>query len=87
MTTPSSPGNVVLPNPKPTPLLSTAEETAASQVCEVTIKIPFGPPANTGEVGTLGPYRIVKQLGEGGMGAVGGREVGLAFPSFVGSAW
>src|SRR5579864_9318070 len=30
----------------------------------------FRPPAADGEVGTLGPYRIVKQLGRGGMGAV-----------------
>ena len=30
----------------------------------------FGPPAQQGEVGTLGPYRIVKELGRGGMGAV-----------------
>ncbi|QJW94878.1 protein kinase domain-containing protein [Frigoriglobus tundricola] len=30
----------------------------------------FGPPAAPGEVGTLGPYRVVKQLGRGGMGAV-----------------
>ncbi|NJO12167.1 MAG: protein kinase, partial [Gammaproteobacteria bacterium] len=30
----------------------------------------FGPPSAPGEVGTLGPYRIVKQLGAGGMGAV-----------------
>jgi serine/threonine protein kinase len=30
----------------------------------------FGPPAAPGEVGTLGPYRVVKQLGAGGMGAV-----------------
>ena len=30
----------------------------------------FGPPAVEGEVGTLGPYRIVKELGKGGMGAV-----------------
>jgi len=30
----------------------------------------FGPPAAAGEVGTLGPYRIVKELGKGGMGAV-----------------
>ncbi|MBY0457490.1 MAG: serine/threonine protein kinase, partial [Gemmataceae bacterium] len=30
----------------------------------------FGPPADPHEVGTLGPYRVVKQLGRGGMGAV-----------------
>lgn len=30
----------------------------------------FGPPAEPGEVGTLGPYRVVKELGHGGMGAV-----------------
>ncbi len=30
----------------------------------------FGPPAAPGEVGTLGPYRVVKQLGKGGMGIV-----------------
>jgi len=30
----------------------------------------FGPPTTPGDVGTLGPYRIVKRLGAGGMGAV-----------------
>src|SRR5262245_32356218 len=30
----------------------------------------FRPPAAPGEVGSLGPYRIVKLLGQGGMGAV-----------------
>ncbi len=30
----------------------------------------FGPPAQPGEVGTLGPYRVLKELGRGGMGAV-----------------
>src|SRR5688500_9916681 len=30
----------------------------------------FGPPTEPGEVGTLGPYRVVKELGRGGMGAV-----------------
>jgi serine/threonine protein kinase len=30
----------------------------------------FGPPAVAGEVGTLGPYRVLKKLGKGGMGAV-----------------
>lgn len=30
----------------------------------------FGPPAHEGEVGTLGRYRVLQQLGAGGMGAV-----------------
>ena len=30
----------------------------------------FGAPAAAGEVGTLGPYRVLKELGKGGMGAV-----------------
>ncbi len=30
----------------------------------------FGPPVADGEVGTLGPYRVLKELGKGGMGAV-----------------
>jgi serine/threonine protein kinase/formylglycine-generating enzyme required for sulfatase activity len=30
----------------------------------------FGPPAAPGEVGELGPYRVLKELGKGGMGAV-----------------
>ncbi len=30
----------------------------------------FGPPDEPGEVGRLGPYRIIKELGKGGMGAV-----------------
>jgi hypothetical protein len=30
----------------------------------------FGPAATPGEIGTLGPYHIVKALGQGGMGAV-----------------
>jgi eukaryotic-like serine/threonine-protein kinase len=30
----------------------------------------FGAPAAPDEVGTLGPYRVVKELGKGGMGAV-----------------
>ncbi|HEY1192385.1 MAG TPA: protein kinase [Gemmata sp.] len=34
------------------------------------IKQTFGPAAERGEIGTLGPYRIAKQLGRGGMGAV-----------------
>src|ERR1044071_3561129 len=30
----------------------------------------FGPSSAPGEVGTIGPYRVVKELGKGGMGAV-----------------
>ena len=30
----------------------------------------FGAPAVPGEVGTLGPYRLIRELGKGGMGAV-----------------
>ena len=32
--------------------------------------LDFGPPAVAGEVGTLGPYRVVQELGRGSMGAV-----------------
>jgi tRNA A-37 threonylcarbamoyl transferase component Bud32/WD40 repeat protein len=32
--------------------------------------IPFGRPAHPGDVGTLGPYRVLRPLGTGGMGAV-----------------
>lgn len=32
--------------------------------------IAFGPAAAAGEAGTLGPYRVVRELGRGGMGAV-----------------
>ncbi len=45
---------------------SSADETAPRG----TGKPTFGPPAAPGEVGTLGRYRVVKQLGKGGMGAV-----------------
>jgi serine/threonine protein kinase len=32
--------------------------------------VTFGPPTAPGEVGVLGPYRVLKALGKGGMGAV-----------------
>jgi eukaryotic-like serine/threonine-protein kinase len=47
------------------------DETAATSPSPNTPNGPgFGPPAKPGEVGVLGPYRILKELGKGGMGAV-----------------
>ena len=44
---------------------------APEAVCKATASGPgFGPPMQPGEVCRLGPYRIIKQLGRGGMGAV-----------------
>jgi serine/threonine protein kinase/formylglycine-generating enzyme required for sulfatase activity len=48
---------------------SDRDETAASSPGGQSAP-RFGPPAAAGEVGTLGPYRVLKQLGAGGMGAV-----------------
>src|SRR5205085_3832791 len=50
---------------------SDRDETAATSSPGSTTATPrFGPPAAKGEVGTLGPYRVLKELGKGGMGAV-----------------
>jgi Leucine-rich repeat (LRR) protein/predicted Ser/Thr protein kinase len=50
---------------------SDADETYTLGVAETGDTPPaFGPPAEPGEVGTLGPYRLLKELGRGGMGAV-----------------
>ncbi len=50
---------------------SGVDETAAAGASAAgTAVTGFGPPAAAGEVGTLGPYRVVKELGKGGMGAV-----------------
>jgi serine/threonine protein kinase len=46
------------------------DETASAPSRSGSASPTFGPPAAAGEVGTLGPYRVVKQLGAGGMGAV-----------------
>ncbi len=49
---------------------SARDETAPSPSTGAPDAPRFGPPAADGEVGTLGPYRVLKQLGAGGMGAV-----------------
>jgi serine/threonine protein kinase len=50
---------------------SGVDETAAAGASVAGTGVTgFGPPAAAGEVGTLGPYRVVKELGKGGMGAV-----------------
>jgi serine/threonine protein kinase len=50
---------------------SDTDETLAQPLTDEAPAAPtFGQPAEPGEVGILGPYRIVKQLGRGGMGAV-----------------
>jgi len=52
-------------------VLSDADETIGfTGTAGTKSSTGFGPPATVGEVGVLGPYRIVKELGRGGMGAV-----------------
>jgi TPR repeat protein len=46
-----------------------AADTRASAV-RLPRPTNFGPPAAPGEVGTLGPYRVVRTVGSGGMGEV-----------------
>jgi hypothetical protein len=47
-----------------------AETSDQSSQTRPEQKVAFGPPAGPNEVGTLGPYRVVKRLGRGGMGEV-----------------
>jgi serine/threonine protein kinase len=47
-----------------------ADATAAGTNRPTNSEFSLGAPAVPGEVGVLGPYRIVKELGKGGMGAV-----------------
>jgi serine/threonine protein kinase len=52
------------------PFHSGRDETAAQPASDAPAAPAFGPPAEPGEVGRLGPYRVIKELGRGGMGAV-----------------
>jgi serine/threonine protein kinase len=46
------------------------DQTVAQAASGAPAAPAFGPPVEPGEVGRLGPYRVVKELGRGGMGAV-----------------
>lgn len=46
------------------------DETAAVPPDSATLPRFFGPPAGPGEIGTFGPFRLFRELGHGGMGAV-----------------
>ena len=50
--------------------IPTDETAAPTGDTQQSPEVRFGPPAQPGEVGTLGPYRVLKMLGRGGMGAV-----------------
>jgi eukaryotic-like serine/threonine-protein kinase len=49
---------------------SDRNETVAQPASDAPAAPAFGSPVEPGEVGRLGPYRVVKELGRGGMGAV-----------------
>ena len=62
---------VAVPHEQHSSAASDRDETAPATLRAGGSAVPhFGPPAGAGEVGTLGPYRVLKELGKGGMGAV-----------------
>ena len=51
--------------------VSAASEETAGAGSANTVEMPqFAPPSVPGEIGRLGKYRVQKELGRGGMGAV-----------------
>jgi eukaryotic-like serine/threonine-protein kinase len=56
--------------PTETGSFSSDRDETAAVAPDIAAAPAFGPPAEPVEVGSLGPYRIVKELGRGGMGAV-----------------
>ncbi|MFN0018559.1 MAG: serine/threonine-protein kinase [Pirellulaceae bacterium] len=63
----------VLPEPDVTRVLPRdAQDTSAARSTEIRVtgEINLGPPLSAGDIGTLGPYRVVRELGRGGMGSV-----------------
>src|SRR5829696_3877849 len=58
---------VAAPSDQNVSVANSADETAPHAG---SVPPKFAPPAAPGEVGMLGPYRVVKELGKGGMGAV-----------------
>jgi eukaryotic-like serine/threonine-protein kinase len=58
-----------LPTTNPQLPPSADDETVVTPISPMPAST-FGPPAAAGEVGTLGPYRLVKEVGKGGTGAV-----------------
>ncbi|MBN9521055.1 serine/threonine protein kinase [bacterium] len=71
MPDPNDPSLII--NPRLGSLLISASDHLGGtnlSASRATAALTFGAPAAGGELGTLGPYRVVKELGRGAMGAV-----------------